>query len=431
MGKNNLPFAGIRVCDFSWVAAGPVATKVLADFGAEVIKMESSTHPDIIRIAAPKTPGKEQESLNVSGWFNNQNSSKMCLGLNLKHPRAKSVYDRLILASDIVFENFSPTMKDRLGLNYEHYAKQKPDLIWVDQPMQGLTGPRRNRAGFGQTITPSGGLSHVTGFPNRRPTGTGTNYTDYVVNSGQTLFTLLAALRQRKKTGKGRHIVMAQVASSATVLETAFLDYTVNGRILEKNGNRIPHAAPHGCYRCKGEDRPCLNLIPRLGATPGTKSDRWCVITVFNDEHWKAFCKVIGNPQWTRDDKFTTLLSRKKNEDELDELVTQWTLQRPPEEVMLLMQQAGVPAGVVQDGEDVLVNDPHLKSRNHYIYLDHPETGRSAYDSFAYHLSETPGKLSRPAPRLGEHTEYVCKEVLGMDDEEFTDLLVEEVIEIG
>lgn len=429
MAKNNMPFAGIRVCDFSWVAAGPVATKVLADFGAEVIKMESSTHPDIIRLAGPLAPGKEEESLNVSGWFNNQNSSKMCLGLNLNHPRAKGVYDRLILASDVVVENFSPTMKDRLGLNYEDYATKKPDLIWVDQPMQGLIGPHRDRAGFGATITPMGGLSHVTGFPHRRPTGTGTNYTDYVINSGQMAFTLLAALRKRRKTGKGRHIAMAQIASAATALETGILDYTVNGRILEKDGNRLPHAAPHGCYRCKGENKG-INSAPG-DPPPPAHSDRWCVVTVFTDRQWNAFCDAIGSPPWTADRKFSSLRARKENEDELDRLIGEWTIQRRPEEVMMLMQQAGVPAGVVQNGEDVLVHDPHLKSRNHYVYLDHSETGHSAYDSFAYRLSGTPGNLTRPAPRLGEHTEFVCKEILGMDDEEFTELLVEEVIEIG
>jgi benzylsuccinate CoA-transferase BbsF subunit len=430
MENSNLPFAGIRVCDFSWVAAGPVATKVLADFGAEVIKMESSTHPDVIRLAGPSALGKEEGSVNVSGWFNNQNSSKMCLGLNLNHPRAKSVYDRLILASDVVVENFSPTMKDRLSLNYEDYAKQKPDLIWVDQPMQGLTGPHRDRAGFGATITPMGGLSHVTGFPNRRPTGTGTNYTDYVINSGQMAFTLLAALRKRRKTGQGRHIVMAQIASAATALETGILDYTVNGRILERDGNRLPHAAPHACYRCKSKGETAPDVTP-ADPPPPAYSDRWCVITVFTDKQWRAFCDVLGNPMWTADEKFSSLPARKENEDELDRLIEEWTIQRPAEEVMMLMQQAGVPAGVVQNGEDVLVNDPHLKSRNHYVYLDHSEIGHSAYDSFAYKLSDTPGKLTRPAPRLGEHTEFVCKEILGMDDEEFTELLIEDAIEIG
>ncbi len=430
MTKQIMPFEGVRICDFSWFAAGPVATKTLADHGAEVIKMESATHPDGIRIAAPLTPGMEEESVNVGGWFNNMNSSKLCLGLNLSHARAKEVYDRLIMASDIVIENFSPRMKDRLGLNYEDYADRKPGLIWVDQPMQGLTGPHRDRAGFGQTITPAGGLSYLSGYPNRPPVGTGTNYTDYVANSGQTTFALIAALRQRKKTGKGRHIVMAQIASATTILETTILDYTVNGRIQKRDGNRIPNAVPHGCYRCKGEDRDCT-YVTSIGPASGKKDDRWCVITVFTSEQWKALCRVMGSPEWTGDPKFSTHLTRKENEDELDRLIQDWTSVRSPEEVMIELQKAGVPAGVVQDGEDVLVHDPHLRARDYFVYLDHSETGHSAYDGIAYKLSATPGKLSRPAPRIGEHTEFVCKEILGMDDEEYTELLVEEVLEIG
>ncbi len=425
-----MAFEGIRVCDFSWFAAAPVATKTLADHGAEVIKMESSSHPDGIRIAHPLSPGKEEESLNVSGWFSNQNSSKLCLGLNLTHPRAKKIYDKLILASDVVVENFSPRMKDNLGLNYEEYAKLKPDLIWVDQPMQGLVGPHRNRAGFGALITPLGGLSSTSGYAHRPPIGTGTNYTDYVINPGQLSIAIIAALRRRKMTGEGRHIVMAQVASAVTVLETTILDYTVNGRIPERTGNRSPNAAPHGCYRCKGEDRECTILTP-LGPSAALKNDRWCVITVFTDQQWQALCEVIGNPPWAVDPKFSSMAARKENEDELDTLLEEWTSRRSAEEIMLSMQKAGIPAGVVQDAEDILVKDLHLKARDYFVYLDHSETGHSAYDSFACKLSTTPCKLSKPAPRLGEHTEYVCKEILGMQDEEYIELLVEEVLEIG
>ena len=430
MTDKKLPFEGIRVCDFSWFAASPVATKMLADHGAEVIKMESMTHPDGIRASSPKTPGMEDESLNVCGWFNNMNSSKLCLGLNLGHPQAKSVYDRLIMASDIVVENFSPRVKDRMGLNYEDYAKVKPDLIWVDQPMQGLIGPHRNRAGFGAVITPLGGLSHLSGYPNRPPIGTGTNYTDYVINSGHLSIAIIGALRRRRKTGKGQHIVMAQVASAAAILETAVLDYTVNQRIQERNGNRIPNAAPHGCYPCRGEDRD-ITVITNLGPAPAKKDNRWCVIAVFTDDQWHSFCGVMGNPAWTEDEKFSTLLSRKQNEEELDKLVGEWTVNKTPEEVMMMMQQAGVPAGVVQDAEDILACDPQLKSRGYYVYLDHCEAGNTAYDGFAYKLSETPGKLESAAPRIGEHTEYLCTEVLGMSEDEMNDLLVEGVLEIG
>lgn len=429
MVESPRPFEGIRVCDFSWVAASPAATKCLADFGAEVIKMEYSPRPDVIRVAAPHPPGKEAD-LNAGGWFNNMNSSKLCLGLNLGHPRAKEVYDRLILASDIVWENFSPGVAERLGLNYQDYAKLKPDLIWIDQPMQGLVGPDKYTAGFGSLITPLGGLSYLSGFAHRPPVGTGTNYTDYVINPGHLLIPVLAALRYRKRTGKGRHIVMAQYGSAASVLETAILDYTVNDRIQPRVGNRIAYAAPHGCYRCKGEDRSC-NYVSTSGTAEGRKDDRWCVIAVFTDDEWKAFCDVIGNPSWTRDPKFSTLLARKENEDELDRLVQEWTVARSPEDVMMLMQQAGVPAGVVQDAEDILASDPQLRTRGYYVYLDHSVTGRSAYDGIAYKLSETPGRLTRAAPRIGEHTEYVCREILGMTEEEMDEYLAEGVIEIG
>jgi benzylsuccinate CoA-transferase BbsF subunit len=171
--------------------------------------------------------------------------------------------------------------------------------------------------------------------------------------------------------------------------------------------------------------------ITPLGPALGRKDDRWCVIAVSSDDEWRAFCDVIGNPAWTKDPKFATLLGRKKNEDELDALVAEWTRERLPEEVMLLMQHAGVPAGVVQDGEDVLIHDPHLKARGYYVYQDHSEAGHTAYDGIAFKLSATPGKLRSPAPRIGEHTEFVCKEILGMAGEEINELLVEGVLEIG
>ena len=429
MAQKKLPFEGLRVCDFSWYAAAPVATRWLADHGAQVIKMEYSARPDLIRLAMPQTPGKEQ-SLNVSGWFNNQNSSKLCLGLNLTHPKAREVYHRLIMISDVVVENFSPRIKEGLGLNYEDYVKLKPDIIWVDQPMQGLTGPHKYRAGFGAIITPLGGLSSLTGFSHRPPVGAGTNYTDYIINPGHLAIAIVGALRRRQMTGKGQHIVMAQYASAASILETAILDYTVNNRIPARNGNRIPHAAPHGCYRCKGEDREAIFSSP-LGPVTAKKDDRWCVIAVFSDEQWRAFCEVIGNPPWARDPKFATLLGRKENEDELDALVQGWTEERSPEEVMMLMQRAGVPAGVAQDAEDILIHDPHLKARGYYVYLDHPEAGHTAYDGVPFRLSATPGEPRLPAPGLGEHTEFVCKEILQMVDEEFDELLVEGVVEVG
>jgi benzylsuccinate CoA-transferase BbsF subunit len=429
MEQGKMPLSGIRVCDFSWFAAAPIATKTLADMGAQVIKMEWSARPDLIRLSAPHPPGKETD-LNTGGWFNNFNTSKLCLGMNISHPKAKEVYEKLIMLSDIVVENFSPALTDRLGLTYQNYKDKKPDLIWVDQPMQGQIGPHRDRAGFGAVITPMSGLSYITGFPGRAPVGTNTNYTDYVINPGHLAIAILAALRRRRKTGKGQHIAMSQLASSACVLGTTILDFTANGRIREKTGNALPWAAPHGCYRCKGENRG-VTLMTSLGAQPGLKNDRWCVIACFTDEHWWAFCDVIGNPVWTMDPKFSSLLHRKENEAELDKLISEWTVGRSPEEVMILMQQVGVPAGVVQDGEDILLRDPHLSSRDYYVYLDHPVAGYNAYDGTAFKLSATPAKQFSPAPRIGQHTEYVCKEVLGMSEDEVNELVIEGLLEIG
>ena len=425
MDKKKLPFEGIRVCDFTWFAAGPIATKLLADHGAEVIKIESMAHFDRLRFVQP-VPDDKAGNLNCGGFFNNFNTSKLGMVLDMAKPKALEIATKLILASDIVIENFSPRVMEKFELTYEKFAPLKPELIWVDQPMQGLSGPHKYYAGYGALITPLGGLAHLTGFPNRPPIGTGTNYTDYVINCGHLFIAIAAALRQRHKTGKGQHIVMSQIESAVSILETAILDYTVNGRAHSRNGNRLPYAAPHGVYRCKGEERDCI-YISANGPMPGKKDDRWCAIGVFNDAQWKALCHVMADPDWTEDARFATMLARKENEDDLDLLIEEWTKERSPEEVMRQLQQAGIPAGVVQDAEDMLVRDPHLKDRDYYVYLDHPEAGQIANDGPPFKLSATPGRLSRPAPLMGEHTEYVCQKILGMSEEETNQCYVDEV----
>jgi len=427
MTTTRLPFEGIRVCDFTWFAAGPIATKLLADHGAEVIKIESMAHFDRLRFVQPVADDKAG-NLNCAGFFNNFNTSKLGTVLNLTKPKALEIVTNLIMASDIVVENFSPRVMEKFDLTYERFAAEKPDLIWVDQPMQGLTGPHKYYAGYGALITPLGGLAHLTGFPHRPPIGAGTNYTDYVINCGHLYIAITAALRHRKRTGRGQHVVMSQIESAVSVLETAILDYTVNQRAHSRNGNRSPNASPHGAYRCKGEDKECV-YITLNGPQAGMKDDRWCVISVFNDEQWQAFCEVIDNAALAQDPRFTSLSDRKENEDELDQIIGNWTQERSPEEVMQKMQQAGVPAGVVQDGEDMLARDPHMKERGYYVYLDHSEAGRIACDGPPFKLSATPGQLTRPAPLMGEHNEYVCQEILGMTEEEINQCFVDGVFE--
>ena len=407
MSKDDLPLAGVRVADFTWFGAGPIYTAVLAHHGAQVIRIESQSHIDGLRLAHPMPEGKY--TWNVSGYFNNFNAGKLSFSLNMKHPKALDVALRLISLSDIVAENYTAGTLEKWGLTYEAMLAVKPDIILVREPMQGAGGPHGDFGGFGFVITPLAGVSHLSGFPHREPVGLGTNYTDYVINPGHAAIATLAALRYRNRTGRGQLIEVAQVESSICAVSTAILEYTANGRVGTREGNRLGHAAPHGAYPCAGDDH-------------------WCAIAVFSDDEWRALCRAMGHPEWAREERFATLQGRKENEDELDLLIEGWTALHSAEDVMETLQAAGVPAGVVQSAQDVLENDPHLKARGYYVYLDHPEAGRTAYDGPGFRLSKTPGRLQSPAPMLGEHTALVCSEVLGMDDEEMAQLVMEGVL---
>ncbi len=406
MSAGSLPLAGVKVADFSWFGAGPIAARWMADFGADVVRVESETHVDGLRMVAPFPPGKM--GYNVSGYFNNYNAGKWSLTLNLNTDRGRQLAYDLVRWADVFLTNFTPRVVERWGLTYAELVKVKPDIIAAYQPMQGFNGPHRDFLGFGAVLSPITGYNHLSGFPQRPPMGLGTNYPDYVINPGHTLIAILAALRHKRRTGQGQRIEVAQIESAVSPLFTALMDYTVNGRVRERSGNRHPQAAPHGAFRCQGEDR-------------------WCVIAVFTDDEWQALGKVIGG-EWCRDPRFATLEGRKAHEDELERRLEEWTSVRTAEEVMETLQAAGVPAGVVQTAEDVLDKDPHLKERGYYVYLDHPEAGRTAYDGPPFRLSKTPGRLRSPACLLGEHTQYVCKEILKLSDEEIAHLVVEEVL---
>jgi benzylsuccinate CoA-transferase BbsF subunit len=398
---------GLKVADFSWYIAGPSIPMWLAHHGAEVIRIESLTRPDEIRGIEPFKDGIA--GINRSGCFANYNSNKYGIALNLNHPKGVEVAKKIIAWADIVVENFTPgTMQRKWGLGYEGMKKIKADIIMVSTSPLGQTGPEAQQAGFGLELVSRGGFTHFVGWPDQEAVGIGYPYTD-TVTPPIAVIAIMAALEYRHRTGKGQYIDLSQNEVAVQYLAPALLDYTVNGREGGRIGNRHPYAAPHGTYRCLGDDR-------------------WCAIAIFTDDEWEAFGKVIGKPAWTEDPKFATLLARKENEDELDRLVENWTINFSPEEVMNKMQAAGVAAGVVQSGKD-LIEDPQLKHRHHFWYLNHPEMGSCAYDGPPFKLSETPAELRMPAPCLGEHTEYVCTQILGMSDEEFIGLLAEGVFE--
>lgn len=397
MTETKLPLEGIKVLDFTQAIAGPVVTRMLADFGATVIKVESHLRLDITRTSAPWY--KEQPDVNGSGYYSSFNSSKYSITLNLKNPGGKEIALKLVTWADIVTDNFAPGAMQRLGLDYESLKKIKSDIICWSNSQMGQGGPRSHYRGFGAQSTALAGMFHVSGWPDRMPAPPYGAYTD-LITPYFAAATIMAALSYRRKTGKGLYLDQSQYESGLQFLLPTLMDYRINGNIFNRNGNRLPYAAPHGVYRCRGEDR-------------------WVAIAVFNDEDWQTFCKVIGDPDWCHEARFATLLGRKQNEDELDKWVEQWTVGHEDQEIEKRMQSEGVCASAVQRGRDVYV-DEQLQHRDHLQFLEHQYMGRHAYDAQPVRLSKTRWRL-RPAPCLGQHNEYVLKELLGFSDAEFDD----------
>jgi benzylsuccinate CoA-transferase BbsF subunit len=398
---------GLKCLGLTVAGVGNMVISNLAEHGATAIRIESIHKLDNTRVSAPYKDNVF--GIDRSGYFAWVNNDRYSIALDIKHPRKMEVAERLIKWADVVVENFAPGAMERSGLGYEAIKKINPRIIMIACSQQGQTGPHREMPGYGGTLAGLVGFTNLTGWPDRWPVQVGRSYPDFIAPRFG-LVALLAALDYRDRTGVGQYIDVSEYEDSIHFLAPVILDYTVNGKIMERMGNRSPYTAPHGCYPCKGEDK-------------------WCAISAFTDQEWKGLCDATGNPGWCESDKFGTVLARKKNEDELDRLLGQWTMQHTREEAMSLLQKAGVPAGMVQTGEDIVERDPHLKERHYFWTLDHPEIGPHVYPGPNFKLSKTPGELRTAAPCLGQHNEYVCKEILGMSEEEYADLLVANVFE--
>ena len=404
--RDRFPLQGVKVLDFSIAFMGPDLTRTLSAFGAEVIKVESIHQHELTRVSAPFKDNVV--GINRSFVFAAMNTGKHGITLNLKHPRSAEVVKRLITWADIVVENFVPGSVKKYGLDYEQLRELKPDIIVLSLSAQGATGPYSRHPGYGFNLLALCGFSHLTGWPDHEASVPVGAYTDFIL-PWFAIAAILSALDYRLRTGKGQHIEGSQLEISPQFLIPAILDYTANGRVQTRCGNRSSSASPHGAFRCRG-------------------NDRWCVIAVSSDEEWETFCRVIGSPEWTKDRKFNTLGGRKDNEDELDKLVEAWTVLFTPEEVMTRMQAPGVASGVVQSIKDV-VNDPQLEHRGTFRILEHPELGAHICENLAFRLSKCKVEWKRPAPCLGEHNEFVYTKLLGMSEEEFVELLNDGVFE--
>jgi len=400
----SLPLEGVRVADFTWVWTGPTTTKVLADFGATVFKIESEARWDVWRIQPPWKDDKQ--GVNRGAIFNCINTSKNSVTLDLSHPKAKEVAKKFVAWADVVTDNFAGGAMERMGLGYEVLKEIKPDIIMMSSALMGQTGPWHDSPGYGDQLSAISGLHEIAGWPDRRPGEIGF-YTDFIAPRFNAL-TILAALDYRRRTGKGQYLDVAQHQAGVQYVTPSLLDYGVNGRVATRQGNYDEHAAPHGSYPCKGEDR-------------------WCVIAVSTDEEWVRFCSVVGNPEWTKDPKFTTLEDRQKNSEELDQHVASWTTERTDEEVMTTLQEAGVPAGRINDSRDHMDNNPQMQFREFYQPREHPEVGTYRPPRQPCVLSKSPCEIKR-APLMGEHTETALKEIIGLSDEEIEELVIEDVL---
>ena len=401
MNEKSSVFSGLKISAFCWAVVGPLTMKYFADYGATVIRVETNKRPCTMRISAPYKDDKP--GLDRSGYFNHFNANIFSLALNMDHPRALEVAKRLVAEADVVMENFTPGVMERWGLGYEELKRVKPDIIMLRQSGFGSGGPYAQQPAFGMILAAMAGLPNFIGWPDGGPLPVGVSaYTD-CISPRFAAAALIAALDYRNKTGKGQLLDLSQFETTLYFIIPAILEYISSGREPSRIGNSCPYAVPHGVYPCKGDDR-------------------WCTIAVFSDEQWANLCKVIGRTECLEEPRFNTLLNRKKNEGEINELISGWTINFTPEEVTAQMQSAGVPAGVVKNAADIY-DDPQLRQRKLFWALNHPDMGLFTHLGQGFELSKTPAQARMPSPRLGEHTEYVCTKILGMTDQEFVELV--------
>ncbi len=395
---------GIKVVDFSWSVVGPLATRHLADHGAAVIRVESHTRPGINRVSGPyKDDISSVDHTSLFSWFN---TSKYGMSLNLNKAKSREVARRLVMWTDVLVESFTPGTMEKFGLDYESVKQEKPDIVYASTSCYGQDGPIARKPGFGQTATALSGITNMIGWPDQPTMANAMPHTDFI-NPPFLVTAIMAALDYRRKTGKGLYLDQSQTESGVHFFAPPVMDYKVNGRIMERDGNHYPHAAPHNVYPCRGDDR-------------------WCAIAVFDDEAWEGFRAAAGNPKWTEEARFATLSKRKENEEELDRLVSAWTKNFSPEDVVNRLQERGVAAGVVQTMEE-LYADPQLAHLGFWRYLDHPVVGVHAHTGPPYRLSKTPDRQFT-SPCLGQHNEYIYRELLGFSDDEISGMLIEGVI---
>ncbi len=403
------------MADFCWMGVGSVATRLLADFGAQVIKIEDRTRVDMPRRlplykGEVRSYGQEvvDPDPNKGGLFNNYSRNKLGVTINLRTERGRQLAEQLISVSSVVTENFAPGVMEKWGFTYDRLMELVPDVIYARMSGYGHSGPHQHYRSYGPVVQAASGLSYIAGLPGREPSGWGLSYMDNMAayyNSAA----ILMAVWNRQRTGAGTEIDVAAVEVGVGLLGPIILDVTVNGRSTRRpdypTGNRLeyPHAAPHGVYPCAGDDR-------------------WVAIAVFDDEEWERFAKALDNPPWTAEERYSSQAQRFANQDPLDAHVSEWTSVRDPHAVMARLQSHGVRSAAVQNPQDLNEVDPQLAHRGVFFEMDHPVIGPARFEGFPARMSGEGPDHWRSAPLVGEDNDHVFGQILGLDRSELDEL---------
>src|SRR6266540_1292551 len=407
---------GLRILDMTQIAAGPYATLLLGFMGAEIIKVESCSRMDINRGLARPTPETYrmypqgipgERPWNRSAHHIHRNVNKRSVTLDLASPQGKELFLQLTAICDALIENYRASVLDRLGLGYAQLSAANPQLVYVKISSQGASGPETDYGSLGSTLEQTAGLAAITGYEDGRPLMTNETYPDPVVGI-LAVGALMAALRRRRRTGKGTFVDLSQREATVTLLGEAVVDYSRSGRVAAPIGNGHPLMVPHGVSPCQGDDR-------------------WVALAVSSDDEWPGLCQAIGQPELADDARFATLLRRRRNQPALDEILSAWTRARDHYQAMHILQAHGVPGGALLTGGEVIA-DPHLEARHFWDTVDHSEAGTYRQVTTPWRLSKHPRRATRPAPGLGEHNGYVLGELLGLSAQEITALEAQGII---
>lgn len=399
------PLEDVKILDFMWVMAGPAGSRMLADYGAVIVRVESPTRIDTARTLAPYH--HNQIGPDASALFANCNAGKFGITLDIGNPRSREVIFDLVKWADVVTESFSPKAMRAWGLDYPAICKIKPDLIMLSTCLMGQTGPLATFAGFGNLAAAIAGFNNLTGWADRAPAGPFGAYTDYV-SPRFTAIAIMAALEYRRRTGKGQYIDQSQAEASLHFLTPALLDFSANGRVQTGVGNSDPYFAPHGVYPAKGDDQ-------------------WVAIVCRNDDDFRALCDVTKRPELARDARFQTMALRRENASALDEIIRNWTRELEPREVERMLQARSVPAHAVQNSVE-FYDDPQIRHRGHFVELPHPTYGETVVEGPRAKLSRTPAQARRAAPTLGQDNQYVLEKILGYDEERIGEIVASGVL---